>query len=110
MDAAGCSIFISVTIDLINDTFEPTYDVHALKVWPNPFSSQLAIEIDLVSNQRLQIELFTIHGQKVIQQQVNLGQGEHLVWLKGTADLAKATYLLSVRNAEKIWYFKVLKQ
>ena len=110
MDAAGCSIFISVTIDSINDTFEPTYDVHALKVWPNPFSSQLAIEIDLASNQRLQIELFTIHGQKVMQQQVDLGQGEHLVWLEGTADLAKATYLLSVRNAEKIWYFKVLKQ
>lgn len=110
MDAAGCSIFISVTIDLINDTFEPAYGVDAMKVWPNPFSNQLAIEIDLVSNQRLQMELFTIHGQKVIQQQVNLGQGEHLVWLKGTADLAKATYLLSVRNAEKIWYFKVLKQ
>jgi hypothetical protein len=45
-----------------------------------------------------------------MQQQVDLGQGEHLVWLEGTADLAKATYLLSVRNAEKVWYFKVLKQ
>jgi hypothetical protein len=110
MDAAGCSIFISVTIDLINDTFEPAYGVDAMKVWPNPFSNQLAIEIDLANNQRLQMELFTIHGQKVMQQQVDLGQGEYLVWLEGTADLAKATYLLSVRNAEKVWYFKVLKQ
>ena len=109
-DAAGCEVTITVTINLIDQVFEPGFGVEDLQLWPNPFSNQVWMEIDLASAQNLQFEVYTIHGQQLSRQTQQLGQGKHRFQLESMANLPAATYLLSVKNAEKNWYFKLIKQ
>jgi photosystem II stability/assembly factor-like uncharacterized protein len=86
---------ITVGINEINST------ENHIEVYPNPAKDKLT----LISPQKADMELLSIQGQKILQQQ--LFQGKTVIDLTG---LAKGIYILKLSNNKKTEVIRIVKE
>jgi len=90
------------------DVISGTYDV---KCYPNPFSSQLTVDYDLVVNGKAIIQIYNLNGQlvkEVIDNHTN-SVGNHSTVLN-TDDLPSGLYFCKIVINEKTQTHKILKK
>ena len=81
------------------------------KVYPNPANSMLNYEIESATDQRVQVELYDMAGQKVLSQQQQVVKGFNTKQLS-ISRISKAAYYLQVSDAQNkiIGKVKVVKE
>ncbi|MBL7816057.1 MAG: T9SS type A sorting domain-containing protein [Saprospiraceae bacterium] len=80
------------------------------KTFPNPFSHDLSIEIDIEKNIKgnVTIELLDVLG-KVIQTKLIVAEGRKVNCTLPTDDLVPGTYLIRMKNGNDTWQQKITK-
>lgn len=68
-----------------------------IKVFPNPVSEILNININLLNNKKVDVELYNINGAKVFEKEILTNKNNKL----NVSFLPKGVYLLKVNNAIK---------
>lgn len=70
-------------------------------IYPNPFENEITINVNVVKDQIISIQLFSLTGQLLYDKKQNILSGENV--LKMQPNVASGTYLLQVEmNGEKI--------
>lgn len=92
-----------------SNVIEVYFDGTPFLVYPNPVHSteSLNLELHLDKSQEVQIQMFNLTGQSVIDQRVSLQQKDELVTLPLT-DLPAGTYFVYVKTTRKRYMKKVL--
>lgn len=72
----------------------------AAKTFPNPFVSQLQVDISSNSNQKVQISLTDASGRKLIQKDWQVARGNNSITLPEVKQLAAGVYFISIKNED----------
>lgn len=110
MDANGCIASTDVTIDFSINTYSVESGIANMSVFPNPFVTNLSVELDLYRAQTLNFTLFTINGVEVQKMQDTFAAGKTTTNLSTLENLTAGTYFLRVVGEEFQGHFKVIKQ
>lgn len=101
---------ISAFTALDNVGIHENTDENFMKVFPNPFSDQLTVEITMPSPGPATVMLFNILGSKVYESKVtDLNAGINQVKIP-VAEINKGVYLLKVETERGIFQTKVSKE
>lgn len=81
------------------------------KTYPNPFSTDLSIEIDIEKNIKgnVTIDILDMTG-KIVQTKQLVAEGRRVSISLPTDDLVSGTYLIRMKNGNDTWQQKITKQ
>ena len=85
-----------------NDFVTPDY-----RVYPNPFSEQLWIELKPASGTSINIELYSITGAKILSDVYSIGENNRI--RLNTENLTKGPYILRIYNEKTVFNSMVLR-
>jgi hypothetical protein len=100
----------TVFVDIPNAINTWTAQESQIKVFPNPFTDELAVSFNISAGQNLNISLIDIHGRTVkvmYDDYLEAGQNK-LSWQLG--DIPDGFYTLSIRSAENLFLKKLIKK
>lgn len=101
--ANGCSDTTSQVLDVIAIGLDDLSNGINAQVWPNPFENRFAMLLDLAASGKLSIELFDLPGQRVAAiYDGEAAAGEFRYEWQVPNGLAEGTYLLRIRQGEKV--------
>lgn len=83
--------------------------IETLNVFPNPFSTDIAIELNSVESGVLEIRMLNLLGQELLTQKVELTTGSNSYTVKPSTDLADGFYFIELRKGEQKHLIKMLK-
>lgn len=78
--------------------------VKAIAIFPNPFNHQLTVQYD--SEEKIELEVWTIHGKKLIKQ--TLPKGNHSI-LKDFSNFSSGTYQVRMTKGHQM-HIKLIKK
>ncbi len=77
----------------------------SFSVFPNPFKDQLSLSVNSPINEIYSIELFSVTGQLLSQQKINLQEGNNLVALDNIENIPRSgIFILKVKQANEYVY------
>ena len=81
-----------------------------VSIYPNPFSDQVKIELDLISDERVQIDVFDLQGKliKNIMDRKGVQQGHHVFDIEAS-ELNSGLYFIKVQAGDFIETKKITK-
>ena len=81
------------------------------KTYPNPFGSDLSVEIDIEKNIKgeVVIDVLDMLG-KIVQTQKRVVEGRRVSFSLPTDDLASGSYVIRMKNGNDTWQQKITKQ
>lgn len=90
--------------EIVAVNFENIERLEVSKIYPNPFTTTINLELSLLSNQKYQVVLRNLQGKIVWSKEVtNKISGKQTIKLENLNHLPNATYLLEIiQNNEKI--------
>jgi pregnancy-associated plasma protein-A/SprB-like repeat protein/type IX secretion system substrate protein len=110
-DSNGCISQITFTIEMGTFISNPNQGVTDIQIFPNPFSNELQLQVDLVNAQKLELQMYTIHGQELFYYKADFGAGTSNVNLDIPNNLPAGAYIISVKNEEAyLGHYKLVKQ
>jgi Secretion system C-terminal sorting domain len=79
------------------------------KVYPNPFASDISVEMDINKNVGdVFVEVFDLVGKQIYYKKI-AAETERMTIPVPTANLPDGTYLIRVKNGANIWQHKIVK-
>ncbi|MFK7773911.1 MAG: M43 family zinc metalloprotease [Saprospiraceae bacterium] len=110
LDGNGCIVQITFTILMETAVVNLEEGISKLDIFPNPFSDQLFLEVDLEISQELQLTLWNVAGVEVFARKIELQNGNHRINLEVNHQVPAGSYFLKVNNENgSIGYFKLIK-
>ncbi len=82
---------------------------YIVQVTPNPFQSQVLINVTAPQDARLTIELMDMSGKKLMTQSATVSQGNNTITVSQLANFAHGTYLLHLYNNNINQTIKLIK-
>lgn len=82
---------------------------HAMEVSPNPFSSSFQLDYESVNGGSINIDIFTVNGQRVFNQKVMTQKGVNNLMIEGDK-IPSGVLIISVQNDEEILTKRIVKQ
>lgn len=92
------------------DVDDPAQQPLVLDVWPNPFSDQLWISIDLKQNARLDLSVVDMTGRLVGRQEQAFTAGTQVVSMQVVSSLPRGLYLVRVSGDGFRYARKVVRE
>ncbi len=84
-------------------------EINNYRVYPNPFSTEISIQIQSEQNSQYTFCLFTLNGQKIKERQFNIVKGANRLKIN-TTDIQKGMYFYRLTNTSaKITSGKIVK-
>jgi len=81
-----------------------------VRIYPNPFSENSAVEITLSNKSQAEIKILDIKGQVISKKILFLQSGKNTVLLSSfSSNLKTGTYFVSIKTEENIFYKKLIK-
>ena len=80
-----------------------------LKIFPNPFSNDLNIELNILNGQEITIQMYQINGQLIKEQSLGWVEGEQQIQLNVGDKAIQGIYLLKIITEEGILIERVVK-
>lgn len=112
-DGIGCESTTQVDIVVTqNNCFTDIADVsfiETLSVFPNPFNTEIAIELNSVESGVVEIRMLDLLGRELLTQEVELTSGSNAYTVKPATDLAEGFYIIELRKGEQTHQIKMLK-
>lgn len=78
-------------------------------VYPNPFTTDLGVEINSIEAGKATIAIRDINGKLIATEQVQVTAGKYFHSLRNVDALAAGVYVVTVQNAGKVYNVKVTK-
>ncbi len=99
----------NVTVTAVREVLNP--DGLLVSVSPNPFDSQLSVQIESKRQQEAFFQLFKIEGAVLFRQKIFLNEGQTRLEIPNTVikDLTDGLYLLTIRTEEAQYSKKIVK-
>jgi hypothetical protein len=79
-------------------------------VYPNPFADRAQLELQLPAGTEVGLSLFSIAGQEVWRQEMDLGSGAHQITVDPARELPSGIYFLRLRVGEQHSTLKLVKE
>ncbi len=79
-----------------------------LKVFPNPFTDNIQVEMELHESQEVFLEVLDMHGRAVYRSREQWGAGNNRSML-GLPGLPAGTYLLRLRAGLEVWAARLMR-
>ena len=80
----------------------------AIKVYPNPFTNSLNIELTGLNNERIDISLTDVVGRTVLFESKDIYKGKNVINLKVRDNISTGFYVLEVRQSDHSFLFKLV--
>ncbi|MEM6966092.1 MAG: T9SS type A sorting domain-containing protein [Bacteroidota bacterium] len=110
-DANGCISTAAFVIDLETSANDLRLGVMNAEVFPNPFSSDLYLRVELAFSQSFDLKMWTVSGKQVVWQALHLEKGSHQIEISIQNQLPPGIYILELKNKlGGAGYFKLVKQ
>ncbi|MBI1225467.1 MAG: PKD domain-containing protein [Bacteroidetes bacterium] len=105
----GCDSLVTLHLSLLTSTKNLVVNPLIIKAFPNPFSRNITLELELSEPSELDIELFDALGRRVqlIVSTAKLGAGHHLLSLQDL-NISPGVYWLEITAAGKQRFFTKL--
>jgi len=104
-DANGCETISSIIISDVNELAEDW----GLKVYPNPFQTEILLDLNFPTQTKATIEIFDIEGRKVYKVLAKkYNSGDNFVKID-LSNFASSIYIVKIASAEGYRYIKVTK-
>lgn len=84
--------------------------VNGWKVYPNPFGSEISVEMNLESSAEVTVTLQSVDGKNIQEANYNLNAGDNVVQLKPDGVIPAGIYLLRIKTSKGILVQKMMKQ
>jgi len=84
--------------------------VDAVTVYPNPFSSNVKLQLRSSREEDVTVRIFNPAGQLVIKRAVTLQPGENVVVIKDLESLAPGLHLLELQTSDGVIAQKIIKK
>jgi hypothetical protein len=81
-----------------------------IKAFPNPFAGKINLQLDLPNAGTVRIQLHTITGMQLHQQQLQLEKGSSVLAIEPASSIAGAVYLLTVEYAGQTQLIRLSRQ
>jgi len=78
------------------------------KVYPNPFTTDISIQLESTDEQAVQVELADIYGRTVIRKVQQLTKGINLIELQPSNNLASGIYALIITDQHQKKYTQLI--
>jgi len=78
------------------------------KVYPNPFTTDISIQLESTDEQTVQVELTDIYGRTVIREVQQLTKGINLIELQPSNNLASGIYALIITDQHQKKYTQLI--
>jgi len=99
-----------VSVKTITNSVEEKEAFSLSTIYPNPFESELKIEINFTSNSIIYVTLFDLVGNNILNTKKIVGIGRQKIELTIPESLSTGLYFLALSNNEKQQVVKVFKQ
>ena len=99
-------------INTSNVTVTSVYEIKAVeefKVFPNPATDRINVQVELKENADLQMRLTNLTGQVVQEQNVQFITGENTMNVD-IQELPRGVYFLSFQSGTQMMTYRVIKQ
>lgn len=80
-----------------------------LNVYPNPFISNIKLQVKSSKEEESLIRITGMNGQKIIQRNVTLYPGDNIVIIKDLEKLAPGIYVVELRTGTEVIVQKIIK-
>ena len=107
-DAVGCTDVIRVTVDFNTDVDEADAALQGLRVYPNPTSGLLTLELDAPRATSLRYDLFDLTGRRLLSR--DLGRQQSLREGIDLGSYPTGTYLLRIQSERGAQTVRLVKQ
>ena len=98
--------------NFVLDTGEnPTTNIKE-KIYPNPFFNELNISIYSAKNQKIEINIFKVTGERIYYQRIPITRGNTILRLNdkiNLAELPSGIYYVQIRTSEKNISYSIIK-
>ncbi len=81
--------------------------LESLNVYPNPFNNELSIRLISNKDQKIELRLFNMIGQKVYSKKREISKGKNVLRIK--PNISKGVYFLNINLNNEISAYKVIK-
>jgi trimeric autotransporter adhesin len=81
-----------------------------LTVYPNPFNSELNVNLNLTTDGNIRMNLIDITGKTLISKEQKMNAGNNVTSLEGMANLTPGVYFLNIEMNGQSFVQKVVKQ
>ncbi len=108
-DNPGTSMTLDNIVFYYPSGVDEYINARRIEAFPNPASNSLNFEIDAVKDNEIQISIFNLTGQKIIDKNYNLTKGKHKISID-ISSLAKGNYLYSIRTKSSVFSHKFIKK
>ncbi len=78
------------------------------KIYPNPFTTDINIQLESIDEQTIQVELTDIYGRTVIREIQELTKGVNLIKLQPSNNLASGIYALTIIDQDQKKYTQLI--
>ncbi len=78
------------------------------KIYPNPFTTDINIQLESIDEQTVQVELTDIYGRTVIREIQELTKGVNLIRLQPSNNLASGIYALTIIDQHQKKYTQLI--
>jgi PKD repeat protein len=104
------SSIVSVTV--VNTTAgikTITSNLAAVKIYPNPFTDNLTIDLNSATGSAVTYSIYTMYGEQVATEKISLNKGENKIGIN-TSAISSGMYFVTITDSnKKMQTFKVVK-
>jgi hypothetical protein len=110
-DGNGCSgsDSLSITVETCVGITSFTKMVGSIKIYPNPFTNNIHIELNALENSKMKIKLLDVVGKEVYSENINTHKGRNSFALENQQSLPGGIYYLRFEEKGKIFSIKLFK-
>ncbi len=101
--------FVFTTAGCITSSTGEATESISMEVFPNPFTSDLVIDLNLASASDIQLELLDMSGRILHQEKQNAFAGSQQIIIDNLSHLSAGVYLLKVQTEQGAVYQKLIK-
>lgn len=107
---ATCTDTFNFELDIYKAGINEFSLLQNVSVFPNPFSSQLTVDIESLASGQATLAISNILGQQILAREVTLSKGKNTLDLSNEIGAQKqGTYFLSIKANNSFFVYKVLK-
>ncbi len=94
----------------VKPVFFGDIETNAIHVFPNPFTSDLLLQVNLVESASAQVNVFDLQGRQVYTEKMQLSKGGNRLKVELTTTLPSGFYIIKVAINDEVLTQKLIKE
>ncbi len=107
-DRFNSGAYLAPCVENVNTSVAENVNLNSIEVYPNPFTSELNIKLDLNSAEKISVGIFDLQGKLVFRTD-NVAVNNSNEIIISTKDLNKGMYYLRIESERNFYLKKIIK-